>query len=138
MGASGSSEIILVTVRDQDNTGQKGYVRSSRRYLKFLHVINTACTFCYNFVIVFHSLKFSGTLNNLNTQKMSEEIARTLKFLRATAAWKSNAQYLLEIELHESGDFGICEFLYFQFIVEVSIVECLMYCVMSPPNLKLE
>ncbi|XP_028030381.1 sorting nexin-13-like isoform X2 [Bombyx mandarina] len=43
-----------------------------------------------------------GTLNNLNTQKMSEEIARTLKFLRATAAWKSNAQYLLEIELHES------------------------------------
>ncbi|XP_032513604.2 sorting nexin-13-like isoform X3 [Danaus plexippus] len=37
-----------------------------------------------------------------NTERESEEVMKTLKFLRAVAAWKSNAQYLLEIELNEA------------------------------------
>lgn len=45
----------------------------------------------------------SGSPNNTTVEKVSEEVARSLKFIRATAAWKSNAQYLLEIELNESG-----------------------------------
>ncbi|XP_039747355.1 sorting nexin-13-like isoform X1 [Pararge aegeria] len=43
-----------------------------------------------------------GASNSSNTDKVSEEVLRTLKFLRAIAAWKSNAQYLLEIELNEA------------------------------------
>ncbi|XP_045445789.1 sorting nexin-13-like [Melitaea cinxia] len=43
-----------------------------------------------------------GASNNSSTEKVSEEVMRTLKFLRAVAAWKSNAQYLLEIELNEA------------------------------------
>ncbi|XP_026494980.2 sorting nexin-13-like isoform X2 [Vanessa tameamea] len=43
-----------------------------------------------------------GASNNSSTEKISEEVMRTLKFLRAVAAWKSNAQYLLEIELNEA------------------------------------
>ncbi|XP_046965040.1 sorting nexin-13-like [Vanessa cardui] len=43
-----------------------------------------------------------GNSNNSSTEKISEEVMRTLKFLRAVAAWKSNAQYLLEIELNEA------------------------------------
>ncbi|XP_047528052.1 sorting nexin-13-like isoform X1 [Vanessa atalanta] len=45
-----------------------------------------------------------GASNNSSTEKISEEVMRTLKFLRAVAAWKSNAQYLLEIELNEAAD----------------------------------
>ncbi|XP_022117095.2 sorting nexin-13 isoform X2 [Pieris rapae] len=40
--------------------------------------------------------------NNASTEKVSEEVLRSLKFLRATAAWRSNAQYLLEIEMNET------------------------------------
>ncbi|XP_050666511.1 sorting nexin-13-like isoform X2 [Leptidea sinapis] len=40
--------------------------------------------------------------NNANADKVSEEVLRSLKFLRATAAWRSNAQYLLEIEMNEA------------------------------------
>ncbi|XP_052750623.1 sorting nexin-13-like isoform X2 [Galleria mellonella] len=36
-----------------------------------------------------------------NTEKVSEEVSRTLKFLRETTAWRSNAQYLLEIEVND-------------------------------------
>ncbi|CAH2086677.1 unnamed protein product [Euphydryas editha] len=43
-----------------------------------------------------------GASNNSSAEKVSEEVMRTLKFLRAVAAWKSNAQYLLEIELNEA------------------------------------
>ncbi|XP_045781856.1 sorting nexin-13-like [Maniola jurtina] len=43
-----------------------------------------------------------GASNSSNTETVSEEVLRTLKFLRAIAAWKSNAQYLLEIELNEA------------------------------------
>ncbi|XP_023947056.2 sorting nexin-13-like isoform X2 [Bicyclus anynana] len=43
-----------------------------------------------------------GTSDSGNTARVSEEVMRTLKFLRAIAAWKSNAQYLLEIELNEA------------------------------------
>ncbi|XP_030032975.1 sorting nexin-13 isoform X2 [Manduca sexta] len=43
-----------------------------------------------------------GASNNTAAEKISEEVARSLKFLRATAAWRSNAQYLLEIELNEA------------------------------------
>ncbi|CAH0720669.1 unnamed protein product, partial [Brenthis ino] len=43
-----------------------------------------------------------GATNNTATEKVSEEVLRTLKFIRAVAAWKSNAQYLLEIELNET------------------------------------
>ncbi|XP_053625405.1 sorting nexin-13-like isoform X2 [Plodia interpunctella] len=45
-----------------------------------------------------------GAANNSNVEKMSEEVARSLKFLRATTAWKSNAQYLLEIEVNEADE----------------------------------
>ncbi|XP_060810894.1 sorting nexin-13 isoform X2 [Amyelois transitella] len=45
-----------------------------------------------------------GAANNSNAEKMSEEVARSLKFLRATTAWKSNAQYLLEIEVNEADE----------------------------------
>ncbi|KAH9644071.1 hypothetical protein HF086_009784 [Spodoptera exigua] len=42
-------------------------------------------------------------LSHTNTpDKVSEEVARSLKFLRASTAWRSNAQYLLEIELNEA------------------------------------
>ncbi|XP_073944236.1 sorting nexin-13-like isoform X2 [Choristoneura fumiferana] len=43
-----------------------------------------------------------GTPCIATVEKVSEEVTRSLKFLRATAAWKSNAQYLLEIELNEA------------------------------------
>ncbi|KAJ2952632.1 hypothetical protein O0L34_g6960 [Tuta absoluta] len=43
-----------------------------------------------------------GAANNSNGEKISEELTRTLTFLRATTAWKSNAQYLLEIEMNET------------------------------------
>ncbi|KAJ0180401.1 hypothetical protein K1T71_003805 [Dendrolimus kikuchii] len=43
-----------------------------------------------------------GSANNTTVEKVSEEVARSLKFIRATAAWRSNAQYLLEIELNEA------------------------------------
>ncbi|XP_072943626.1 sorting nexin-13-like isoform X4 [Epargyreus clarus] len=43
-----------------------------------------------------------GASNTSNTEKVSEEVMRSLKFIRATAAWRSNAQYLLEIELNEA------------------------------------
>ncbi|XP_068629596.1 sorting nexin-13-like isoform X2 [Battus philenor] len=42
-----------------------------------------------------------GSSNN-TVEKVSEEVMRSLKFIRATAAWKSNAQYLLDIELNEA------------------------------------
>ncbi|XP_026329121.1 sorting nexin-13-like [Hyposmocoma kahamanoa] len=41
-----------------------------------------------------------GLSTSTNTEKISDEVSRTLKFLRATAAWRSNAQYLLEIDLN--------------------------------------
>ncbi|XP_075969356.1 sorting nexin-13-like [Anticarsia gemmatalis] len=40
--------------------------------------------------------------SNANAEKVPEEVSRSLKFLRATTAWRSNAQYLLEIELNEA------------------------------------
>ncbi|CAK1552197.1 unnamed protein product [Leptosia nina] len=43
-----------------------------------------------------------GTGAAASTEKVSEEVLRSLKFLRATAAWRSNAQYLLEIEMNEA------------------------------------
>ncbi|KPJ01754.1 Sorting nexin-13 [Papilio xuthus] len=43
-----------------------------------------------------------GATTSNATEKVSEEVMRSLKFIRATAAWKSNAQYLLEIELNET------------------------------------
>ncbi|XP_063821581.1 sorting nexin-13-like [Ostrinia nubilalis] len=43
-----------------------------------------------------------GATSTGSTEKVSEEVSRTLKFLRATTAWRSNAQYLLEIELNEA------------------------------------
>ncbi|KPJ07860.1 Sorting nexin-13 [Papilio machaon] len=43
-----------------------------------------------------------GATTSSTTEKVSEEVMRSLKFIRATAAWKSNAQYLLEIELNET------------------------------------
>ncbi|CAG5012306.1 unnamed protein product [Parnassius apollo] len=43
-----------------------------------------------------------GASSNSSAEKVSEEVLRSLKFIRATAAWKSNAQYLLEIELNEA------------------------------------
>ncbi|CAG4908678.1 unnamed protein product [Colias eurytheme] len=39
---------------------------------------------------------------NTPREKVSDEVMRSLKFLRATAAWRSNAQYLLEIEMNEA------------------------------------
>ena len=44
-----------------------------------------------------------GLAHTANVDKVSEEVSRSLKFLRATTAWRSNAQYLLEIELNEAG-----------------------------------
>ncbi|RVE54837.1 hypothetical protein evm_000604 [Chilo suppressalis] len=43
-----------------------------------------------------------GATNNSNTEKVTEEVARSLKFLRATTTWRSSAQYLLDIELNEA------------------------------------
>ncbi|CAH0604557.1 unnamed protein product [Chrysodeixis includens] len=43
-----------------------------------------------------------GLSHTPNVEKVSEEVTRSLKFLRATTAWRSNAQYLLEIELNEA------------------------------------
>lgn len=43
-----------------------------------------------------------GLAHTTNVDKVSEEVSRSLKFLRATTAWRSNAQYLLEIELNEA------------------------------------
>ncbi|XP_026742612.1 sorting nexin-13-like isoform X3 [Trichoplusia ni] len=43
-----------------------------------------------------------GLSQTPNVDKVSEEVTRSLKFLRATTAWRSNAQYLLEIELNEA------------------------------------
>ncbi|CAH2074307.1 unnamed protein product, partial [Iphiclides podalirius] len=43
-----------------------------------------------------------GATNSSTSDKVPEEVMRSLKFIRATAAWKSNAQYLLEIELNET------------------------------------
>ncbi|XP_038215571.1 sorting nexin-13-like isoform X3 [Zerene cesonia] len=40
--------------------------------------------------------------SNTTRAKVSDEVLRSLKFLRATAAWRSNAQYLLEIEMNEA------------------------------------
>ncbi|KAJ8722840.1 hypothetical protein PYW07_004020 [Mythimna separata] len=43
-----------------------------------------------------------GLAHSATVDKVSEEVSRSLKFLRATTAWRSNAQYLLEIELNEA------------------------------------
>ncbi|XP_035436676.1 sorting nexin-13 isoform X1 [Spodoptera frugiperda] len=43
-----------------------------------------------------------GLSHTTTPDKVSEEVARSLKFLRASTAWRSNAQYLLEIELNEA------------------------------------
>ncbi|CAG9783608.1 unnamed protein product [Diatraea saccharalis] len=43
-----------------------------------------------------------GATSNSSTEKMTEEVERSLKFLRATTSWRSSAQYLLEIELSEA------------------------------------
>lgn len=45
-----------------------------------------------------------GTPCSATVEKVSEEVTRSLKFLRAIDSWKSNAQYLLEIELNEAGE----------------------------------
>ncbi|KAM3963594.1 sorting nexin-13 [Aphomia sociella] len=42
-----------------------------------------------------------GASNTNNAEKVSEEVSRSLKFLRETTAWRSNAQYLLEIEVND-------------------------------------
>ncbi|CAB3241984.1 unnamed protein product [Arctia plantaginis] len=42
-----------------------------------------------------------GSSSSTSAEKISEEVTRSLKFLRAITAWRSNAQYLLEIELNE-------------------------------------
>ncbi|XP_059050081.1 sorting nexin-13-like isoform X2 [Achroia grisella] len=36
-----------------------------------------------------------------DTDKVPEEVSRSLKFLRETTAWRSNVQYLLEIEIND-------------------------------------
>ncbi|GBP24491.1 Sorting nexin-13 [Eumeta japonica] len=43
-----------------------------------------------------------GASNDSNTVKMSEDVKRSLEFINASNAWRSNAQYLLEIEINES------------------------------------
>ncbi|KOB78624.1 putative sorting nexin 13 [Operophtera brumata] len=43
-----------------------------------------------------------SSLHSTIPDKISEEVSRSLKFIRATAAWRSNAQYLLEIEMNEA------------------------------------
>ncbi|CAG9096368.1 unnamed protein product [Plutella xylostella] len=43
-----------------------------------------------------------GSSNNSNPEKVTEEVKRSLKFLTEVTAWKSNAQYCLEIELNEN------------------------------------
>ncbi|XP_041977352.1 sorting nexin-13-like isoform X2 [Aricia agestis] len=43
-----------------------------------------------------------GSSTSASSEIISEDVARSLKFLRAIAAWRSNAQYLLEIELNEA------------------------------------
>lgn len=63
-------------------------------YLEVLHVALI--------IIVFY---LSGASNSSTADKVPEEVMRSLKFIRATAAWKSNAQYLLEIELNEAGEY---------------------------------
>ncbi|KAL4714063.1 hypothetical protein ACJJTC_008417 [Scirpophaga incertulas] len=43
-----------------------------------------------------------GSSSSSSVDKISEEVTRSLRFLKVSTEWKSNAQYLLEIELNEA------------------------------------